>query len=250
MKSCWVRYSLGAALSICCIAEFAFCSPHASSWSHGLPRRDEQGRIQTNKLLQGFEYARYRKRLSRHVRMAFFRSTRIELTFLRFRLSCTSAGSMKFHEFSRERGWKNPEDGNDTSMMKAYGTSMNFFSWLQHQGYGHHFSDHMGGRRLGRIPWMNSKLYPVQQRLIQGADTDPGRAFLVDIGGGAGHDLIEFRQHYPDAPGKLILQDLPAVLKQVEDLDPAIVCMEYDFFEEQPVKGRLPMASCDIWRHC
>lgn len=127
-------------------------------------------------------------------------------------------------------------------MMKAYGTDMDTFAWLQDLGYGRHFNDHMGGRRLGRVPWMVESSYPVKERLISGANTSTEAPFLVDIGGSTGHDLTEFRRHHPHVPGRLILQDLPAVIAQIEDLDPEIVRMEHDFFEEQPVKGKAPDA--------
>ncbi|KAJ5381735.1 uncharacterized protein N7496_004163 [Penicillium cataractarum] len=152
-------------------------------------------------------------------------------------LSCTSAGPMRFHEFSRKRGWVNPTDAKDTAMMYAYGTKMDAFAWQRFLGYGTHFNDHMGSYDLGCLPWMAPSFYPVKQRLIDGADTDPEAPFLVDIGGNVGHDLARFHKFYPKAPGKLILQDLPVVIGQIEDLDPAIIRMEYDFHMEQPIKG-------------
>ncbi|KAK8143173.1 hypothetical protein G3M48_007616 [Beauveria asiatica] len=152
-------------------------------------------------------------------------------------LSCTGAAPLKFHEFSRQREWINPTDTNDTSLMHAYGTNMGTFNWLQHCGYGSHFNDHMAGRRLGRLPWMSPAFYPVQQRLVDGAITDPEAPFLVDIGGNVGHDLAEFRTMFPNVPGRLILQDLPIVISQITDLDPSIERMGYDVHDEQPVKG-------------
>jgi hypothetical protein len=152
-------------------------------------------------------------------------------------LSCTSAGPMKFHEYSRKRGYKNPTDAKDTSMMYAYNTDLDMFAWQQQLGYGPHFNHHMGGYRQGRPPWMASNFYPVQERLIDGADQSPDAAFLVDIGGSVGHDLAQFHEFHPKAPGKLVLQDLGVVIGQIKDLNPAIEPMAYDFHEEQPVKG-------------
>lgn len=61
---------------------------------------------------------------------------------------------------------------------------------------------------------------------------------VVDVGGSVGHDLQAFKKAYPHAIGKLVLQDLPDVIKNATDLDPSIDKMGYDFFTEQPVKGR------------
>ncbi|KAK7425773.1 hypothetical protein QQZ08_007749 [Neonectria magnoliae] len=146
-------------------------------------------------------------------------------------------GPIQFHKYAREHGFKNPVDAKDTPMMHAYKTDKDMFAWQQSLGYGPHFNNHMGGYRQGRPPWMAPNFFPVKERLIAGADTSPDAPFLVDIGGSIGHDLIEFHRHHPDAPGKLILQDLPAVIGQIEELHPAITPMGYNFLEEQPTKG-------------
>ncbi|KAJ5116678.1 O-methyltransferase family 2 [Penicillium angulare] len=151
--------------------------------------------------------------------------------------SCTAVGALKFHEFSRRRDWVNPSDAKDTSLMQACGTDMDVFSWVDKLGYLTQFNNYLAGYGLGRLRWFDPSVYPVTERLIDGADTDPDAAFLVDIGGNVGHDLARFRNAYPALPGKLILQDLPMMIDQVTDLDPEIVCMKHDFHNEQPVKG-------------
>ncbi|KAJ5693890.1 hypothetical protein N7536_004302 [Penicillium majusculum] len=149
----------------------------------------------------------------------------------------TGAGTLKFHEFSRKRGWVNPTDPWDTSLMYAYGTDKNIFPWVRDLGYGDHLNDYLGGYNLGRPLWMDPRVYPVEDRLIDGADSSPDAPFLVDIGGNVGHDLERFQSRHPNAPGKLILQDLPMMIDQIKELDPAIIRMGYDFHDEQPVKG-------------
>ncbi|KAJ5385475.1 Winged helix-turn-helix transcription repressor DNA-binding [Penicillium concentricum] len=151
--------------------------------------------------------------------------------------ACTGAGTLKFHEFARKRNWVNPTDNQDTSLMYAYGTDKDIFSFVNDLGYGKHLNDYFGGYNLGRPWWMDPGVYPVKERLIDGADPSPDAPFLVDIGGNVGHDLERFRSRFPNTPGKLIVQDLPLMIRQIKDLDPAIVRMEYDFHDEQPVKG-------------
>ncbi|EXF74538.1 hypothetical protein CFIO01_11789 [Colletotrichum fioriniae PJ7] len=151
--------------------------------------------------------------------------------------SCTGAGPLRFHEYSRKRGFKNPTDAKDTPMMYAYNTDKDMFAWQQDLGYGTHFNHHMSGYRQGRNPWMAPGFFPVKERLIEGASTDADAPFLVDIGGSIGHDLAEFHSYFPEAPGKLILQDLPVVISQIQELTPAITSMGHDFLTEQPVKG-------------
>jgi hypothetical protein len=62
---------------------------------------------------------------------------------------------------------------------------------------------------------------------------------LVDIGGNVGHDLEEFGRKHPEAPGRLVLQDLPVIIGQIKKLDDRVERMEYDFYTEQPVKGKM-----------
>lgn len=79
-------------------------------------------------------------------------------------------------------------------------------------------------------------------RLGPGAKRDPEAVLLVHIGGGWGHKSLSFRRKNPDVPGRLILQDLPIVLDEVESqgVPEGIELALYDFFTPQPVKGSFP----------
>ncbi|CEF75723.1 hypothetical protein FGSG_10331 [Fusarium graminearum PH-1] len=152
-------------------------------------------------------------------------------------LTCaTGASPLKFHEFSRKSGWKNPTDTKNTPLMYAYNTDADMFSWIQSQGYGSYFNDHMMGYHP--TPWMATGRFPIQEQLIDGAHKSHDAPFWVDIGGCLGQDLLDLRRHYPSIPGKLILQDLPPVIEQVKKIQQtSFTAMEHDFFTEQPVKG-------------
>ena len=128
----------------------------------------------------------------------------------------------------------------------AYDTELNFFEYLQaHPPYGEQFNYHMGGYRQGRPAWMDAGFYPVKENLIDGFEDSQDSALLVDIGGSIGHDLQEFHQKHTEAPGRLVLQDLPAVIGQIVQLDDKVERMEYDFTTEQPVKGEQPVLVSD-----
>jgi hypothetical protein len=45
------------------------------------------------------------------------------------------------------------------------------------------------------------------------------------------------RRKYTEAPGRLVLEDLPVVIDAIKELDPKIERMNHDFHTEQPVKG-------------
>ena len=86
---------------------------------------------------------------------------------------------------------------------------------------------------------MDPDFYPVEENLVKGAKTEFDAVFLVDIGGGKGHDLQELYQKHPKLPGKLILQDIKGVIEEAKasGLDEKIVPMEHDFFKKQPIIG-------------
>ena len=158
---------------------------------------------------------------------------------------CSAGGGFaalsKFHEWEEKRGWKTPKSMTDGPYQYAYDTELNFFAYLQaNPPYGEQFNYHMGGYRQGRPAWMDAGFYPVKENLIDGFDNSQDSALLVDIGGSIGHDLQEFHRKHPDAPGRLVLQDLPAVIGQIVQLDEKVERMEYDFYTEQPVKGEQP----------
>lgn len=137
----------------------------------------------------------------------------------------------------------NPTNAGDGPFQYAFNTSQHYFAWVRdHQSVLAQFNNHMSAYRQGRPSWMDPDFYPVQDLLHQGARTDEHAVLLVDVGGGLGHDIEEFHRKHPAAPGRLVLQDLPAVLGQIECVDDAITTMAHDFFTEQPIKG-MPVFS-------
>ncbi|TLD12127.1 uncharacterized protein PgNI_03583 [Pyricularia grisea] len=170
---------------------------------------------------------------------AFIKALTIEIISAGYFAAPSACGSaqLRFHDYAKKNGLKNPNDPKHTSCNHAYNTTSNFFEYQVELGYGMHFNHHMAGYRQGRLPWMHPSFYPVQDRLVTGFD--PTTALLVDIGGSIGHDIAEFHQYHPTAPGQLILQDLPVVIDEIKPgaLPAAITPMSYDFLTEQPIKG-------------
>ncbi|ROW06975.1 hypothetical protein VMCG_04042 [Cytospora schulzeri] len=59
---------------------------------------------------------------------------------------------------------------------------------------------------------------------------------IVDIAGGQGHIMMDIRARYPELKGRIIVQDLPAVLDTVPGGPPkGIEFMPYNMFTPQPV---------------
>ena len=98
----------------------------------------------------------------------------------------------------------------------------------------------MSGYRQGKRSWMDEGFYPVMERLGHHTINDDKNAvFLVDVGGGLGHDLEELRFKCPGITGRLVLQDQPEVIGQINKVTAGIELTAHDFFTPQPVKGTL-----------
>ncbi|KAJ6008274.1 hypothetical protein N7540_012250 [Penicillium herquei] len=136
-------------------------------------------------------------------------------------------------EYLRVHGYNNPEDYEKSPMQWTVGHSQ--FEWLaRNQEQQTLFNSYMASRRQGKARWFD--MYPLE-RLLGPAVPCDDTVFLVDIGGNQGHDLNQFRQTHSQIPGKLILQDLPAVVKNVSNFESRIEVMPYSFLDPQPVKG-------------
>ncbi|KAF3055593.1 Demethylsterigmatocystin 6-O-methyltransferase [Daldinia childiae] len=136
----------------------------------------------------------------------------------------------KAPKYLKEAGYRCPTDPNDGFMQYAFQTKLTTFQLFNSiPQVQKDFNNFMGSTLGSRKIWLD--WYPIQE-LIDGAV--PDSALLVDIGGGKGHDLIAFHERYPHK-GRLVLQDF--VIDTIEELDPAIDPMYYDFFAEQPIKG-------------
>jgi hypothetical protein len=149
-------------------------------------------------------------------------------------------------EFLRRTGYQNPSDSCRGPWQLASRTEgVRYFQWLAaHPREATSFNELMAGYTADRLSWLH--IYPTAQLLDTAAVADVLKGdneeavLLVDVGGGLGHDLESFRRAHPNPSGRLVLQDLPDVIRQAETsgLHPSITPMPYDFLTSpQPVLG-------------
>lgn len=139
----------------------------------------------------------------------------------------------KLPEYLLSHDYVNPQEYTRSPMQWAVGQSQ--FEWLaSHKNQQTLFNSYMASRRQGRPMWFDT--YPVDRLLGHEVPYEES-VFLVDIGGNQGHDLSRFKQNHPHLPWKLVLQDLPDVIKDVSGRDSGIETMGYSFMDPQPVKG-------------
>ena len=137
--------------------------------------------------------------------------------------------------FLAETEYQNPTDGSKCAFQKAHKTDLAPFLWVQDKpAYRDNFALWIGACREGQKNFLD--VFPFETKVAP--NTRPDRPIFVDIGGGIGHQCLAFKSRYPDSPGRVILQDLPAVIAQAIPIQ-GVEAMAHDFMVEQPVKGKL-----------
>ncbi|KAI4171234.1 MAG: hypothetical protein LQ343_004440 [Gyalolechia ehrenbergii] len=138
--------------------------------------------------------------------------------------------------------YRNPNNPSDGPFQHAMQTPETPWNWARSQpGLGEIFALHMSGYHEERPSWMDPGFYPIEERLIQGCKKGQQHVFLVDVGGGIGHDIEELMVKCPAASknGRLVLQEIPAMVAQAKQQRPQVESEIHDFFGPQPIKGEI-----------
>ncbi|RAH63526.1 S-adenosyl-L-methionine-dependent methyltransferase [Aspergillus piperis CBS 112811] len=142
----------------------------------------------------------------------------------------------KTPEFLRKSGYQNPENGREGPFQYTYNTSLCTFDWLaENPIIQARFHAYVDGVRSNRPYWFD--WFPVQERMLNDCAKNPDEPLLVDIGGGTGRDISAFRDRFPDAIGRLFLEDLPSVIDRIQSVDQVIEPIKYNIYDPQPVHG-------------
>ncbi|CAF9933610.1 MAG: hypothetical protein ALECFALPRED_005639 [Alectoria fallacina] len=152
---------------------------------------------------------------------------------VRFHFDVEIPAIIKLIECLSKHRFRSPAYASESAF--DYTFSASFFDWMKENPMALRCFDlYMAGRRVGKASWLD--YYPIHERLIKGTDLK-NTVFMVDIGGGHGHDLKSLRDKYghEGLPGRLILQDLAA--EKPKDTTAIFESMHYNFFEPQPVRG-------------
>lgn len=140
-------------------------------------------------------------------------------------------------------GYRNPRDQDTTPFQFAFETKMSPWAWATTKPeIAQAFLLHMSGYHRERPSWMDPGFYPLEERLVKGCRKGKREVLLVDVGGGLGHDLEEFRSKCSSLIGgrRLVLQELLGqTVIGAKKLRPWLEAMQYNFFTSQPIKGKL-----------
>ncbi|PGH18282.1 hypothetical protein AJ79_00621 [Helicocarpus griseus UAMH5409] len=142
-------------------------------------------------------------------------------------------------EYLKQTGYKNPLNPTDGAFQAAHKSKLPFFDWLvANPPHLSEFDSFMSAYRAGKANWYDPNFYPVAERLIGAFDPSNSDVLLVDVGGGRGHDLLEYSARHPSSPGRLILQDREPVIASVQGKENMpFEAMAHDFYTPQPIKA-------------
>ena len=146
-----------------------------------------------------------------------------------------------FPDWVIKNGYKLPEHSSQPPFVEKFG-KIQWEYFEDHPERGKSFNTFMEGQREGRNSWLD--IYPAKERLIDGIKVDESEVLLVDVGGGRGHEVQDFRDRIGTKFGRLVLEDLPEVIEGVhpESIEP----VPYDFYTAQPIKGQFKYNNLEI----
>ena len=163
----------------------------------------------------------------------------------------------KIPAYFEKNSYKCPTDPLNGPFQFAMDTKFGFFEHLeQDPKVIKDFDRSMTVSRSAGRP-IFAEWFPVQERILDGynsgkkhaGESDSDDVLIVDIAGGRGQDLEVIRKKFPQAPGRMVLQDLPRTVAEAK-LSAGMEAMAYDFFTPQPVKGASSLALSLHWRPC
>ena len=137
-------------------------------------------------------------------------------------------------EFLAETKYQNPSDGAHSPFQKGHRTDQMPFDWAAA----------VPSRLDNILQWMKASregqkmfldVYPSEQEHCHGLTSDT--PLFVDVGGGIGHQCLALKQRLPDAPGRVINQDLPPAIAQAIQYA-GVEHTIHNFMADRPIKGK------------
>ncbi|KAF4633855.1 hypothetical protein G7Y89_g4256 [Cudoniella acicularis] len=145
--------------------------------------------------------------------------------------------------FFEKNGYQNVTETHNTVFQQAWNTDLSMWAWLhQHPRETAHFNRFMIAQRSSTPNCFN--FYPIEEQCKNWPAEKP---IFVDMGGASGQQCAEFKKRFPLLRGRVILQDMPAVIEdaRLQGLAEGVEAMVHDFYTPQVVKGEFAAPLLD-----
>lgn len=146
-----------------------------------------------------------------------------------------------FPEWLRKNDYRTPSGSKDCAFQDGVNTELDCFEYLgAYPEQAAATFEYMAWQKIRNKSWMDGSAQITEEFQLSEREVKDGRALLVDVGGGGGHQCFDFRAAFPERKGRLVVQDTEVMVgmfdKQAAEgigLEP----MAYDFFTPQSMKG-------------
>lgn len=138
--------------------------------------------------------------------------------------------------FLKEIGYKNVIDSSNTPFQKAFNTNLKAFDYMSQ------VPEMFGSLQVVMTAFESSNwvegldIFQGEVNALSKQASTPKRQFLVDVGGGHGHQCVQLLQKYPSLHGRLTLEDLPEAVEKAPRKE-GISYIAQDFFKAQVCHG-------------
>lgn len=142
-------------------------------------------------------------------------------------------------DFFKENGYQDIDSITNTPFQKAHNTTLPPFDWYV-QNPEHFETLQKIMTSIEGVEWtVGFEHFDSEAIKVPSTPPQPSeKPFLVDVGGGHGHQCIQLSKKYPAVSGRLVLQDLPAAIDKLPLIE-GVKAEAHDIFKKQPVTGQL-----------
>lgn len=139
-----------------------------------------------------------------------------------------------FPSFLAENNYQDITSNKKTAFQKGFNTELTGFQWMAQN------PKQFGALQkimtaLQSSDWMEG--FDILNKAARAFSSGQAeKVFLVDVGGGHGHQALQLLGRCPNLHGHIVLQDLPQAVDQLPPLD-GVRAMAQDFFETQTIEG-------------
>ena len=117
------------------------------------------------------------------------------------------------------------------------------------------FNKIMSAFKQNRENWVDIFPFEEKQKELGGQGVSADQVLVIDIAGGVGHRLRDFKLKFPKVTGRAVLQDQAHVLPSRESntkvweglQECGIETMAHDIFKPQPIQGSCPFPRLRIF---
>ncbi|RDL35183.1 uncharacterized protein BP5553_07114 [Venustampulla echinocandica] len=134
--------------------------------------------------------------------------------------------------YLKKTKYRNPMDNPRTVFQFTRNTDLSLWDYLHARAADtSHFDNFMRAQRMS-----TDNCFSVLNLEAQSKGWPADRPVFVDVGGGMGQQCAAVRERFPHLAGRIILEDLPAVVSQAK-VPAGVEVLPHDFWHPQPIKG-------------